>query len=116
MTTDATPDLPVVHAAPDPERFWGKVRRTLGRIPFTEDLLAAWYCAVDRDTPGYVRAVLFGAVAYFVLPADVIPDVIAGLGYTDDASVIAAAISAVGRNIRPEHRRQARAKIDELTR
>ncbi len=114
--TDATPNLPMVHAAPDPERFWRKVRRTLGRVPFTRDLLAAWYCAVDPDTPGYVRAVLLGAVAYFVLPADVVPDVIAGLGYTDDASVIAAAISAVGRNIRPEHRERARATIDELTR
>ncbi len=114
--TDAIPNLPVAHAAPDPERFWTKVRRTVGRIPFTEDLLAAWYCAVDRDTPAYVRAVLFGAVAYFVLPADVIPDVIAGLGYTDDASVIAAALSAVGRNIMPKHRQQARDTIDELTR
>jgi uncharacterized membrane protein YkvA (DUF1232 family) len=114
--TDATPNLPVVHTAPDPERFWAKVHRTVGRIPFTEDLLAAWYCAVDRDTPGYVRAVLFGAVAYFILPADVVPDVIAGLGYTDDASVIAAAVSAVGRNIRPEHRKRARATLDELAR
>jgi uncharacterized membrane protein YkvA (DUF1232 family) len=67
--TDAIPNLsnlPVAYTPPDAERFWAKVRRTLGRIPFTEDLLAAWYCAADRDTPAYVRAVLLGAVAYFV--------------------------------------------------
>jgi uncharacterized membrane protein YkvA (DUF1232 family) len=118
MNADAPSPLPVPvgQAAPDPERFWAKVRRTIGRIPFTEDLLAAWYCAIDRDTPGYVRAVLLGAAAYFVLPADVVPDFIAGLGYTDDASVIAAALSAVGRNITPRHRERARATVDELTR
>ena len=113
--TEAADDLPVAHGPPDPERFWAKVRRTVGKVPFTEDLLAAWYCAIDRDTPAYVRAVLLGAAAYFVLPADVVPDIIAGLGYTDDASVLAAAIAAVGRNIRPEHRERARAKVDELT-
>ena len=52
----------------------------LARIPFAEDLVAAYYCALDRDTPGYVRAVLFGALAYFVLPIDVVPDFLAGLG------------------------------------
>lgn len=106
--------LPVVYEPPDEERFFKKLRRVLGRVPFGEDLLAAWYCALDRNTPGYVRGVLFGAVAYFVLPADIIPDVLAGLGFTDDASVIAAAIAAVSRHISPEHRQIARRTLDRL--
>jgi uncharacterized membrane protein YkvA (DUF1232 family) len=61
-----------------------------------------------------VRAVLCGAVAYFVLPADMIPDVLAPLGFTDDASVIAAAIAAVGGHLRPDHRDAARARLDRL--
>jgi uncharacterized membrane protein YkvA (DUF1232 family) len=106
--------LPVSYRPPDERRFWQKVRRVVARIPFSEDLLAAYFCAVDRNTPAYVRAVLCGAIAYFVLPADMIPDVLAPLGFTDDASVIAAAIAAVGGNLQPEHRDAARARLDSL--
>jgi uncharacterized membrane protein YkvA (DUF1232 family) len=89
-------------------RFWPKVRSTLGRVPFTEDVVAAFYCATDRATPAYVRAVLFGALAYFVLPTDLIPDFIAGLGFTDDATVLMAAFTAVRAHFTPEHRSRAR--------
>jgi uncharacterized membrane protein YkvA (DUF1232 family) len=93
-------------------RFWPKLRRVLAAIPFAEDLVAAYYCAIDRGTPAYVRAILMGALAYFVLPADVIPDFIAGIGFTDDASVLLAAITAVQGNLKPEHRARARAWIE----
>ena len=68
------------------EGFWTKARRTLGRVPFSEDAVAAFHCAFDSATPLPIRATLLGALAYFVLPLDVIPDFIAGLGYTDDAA------------------------------
>ncbi len=90
------------------ERFWDKLRRTLGRVPFVEDALAAYYCATDGNTPLYVKAVLMGALAYFIVPSDVIPDFIAGLGYTDDAAVLAAAIAAVRSSLKPEHFAAAR--------
>jgi uncharacterized membrane protein YkvA (DUF1232 family) len=107
--------LPVAYAPPDDRRFWAKLRRVVARIPFAEDLVAAYHCAMDRDTPGYVRAVLFGALAYFVLPTDMVPDMLAGLGFTDDASVIAAAIAAVGRHLKPRHREEARRTLDRLS-
>ena len=107
-------DLPVSYSPPDERRFWRKVRRVVARVPFAEDLLAAYFCAFDRDTPSYVRGVLLGAIAYFVLPADMIPDVLAPLGFTDDASVIAAAIAAVGSHLQPRHRDQARDRLDKL--
>ncbi len=91
------------------EGFWDKLRRTAGRVPFVEDALAAYYCATDRATPLYVKAVLMGALAYFVIPTDVIPDFIVGLGYTDDASVLAAAIAAVRSSLRETHYAAARA-------
>jgi uncharacterized membrane protein YkvA (DUF1232 family) len=112
--SEQTMTLPVAYAPPDDRRFWTKLRRGLARIPFAEDLVAAYYCALDRDTPGYVRAVLFGALAYFVLPTDMVPDFLAGLGFTDDASVIAAAIAAVGGHLAPRHREQARRRLDQL--
>ena len=92
--------------------FWTKVRRTLGRVPFVEEAVAAYYCALDRDTPLAVKAVLMGALAYFVMPADMIPDFLALFGFADDAAVLAAAIRAVSPHIGPRHHRQARAALD----
>ena len=106
--------LPVAQQAPDERQFWAKLKRVLARIPFAEDLVAAYYCALDRDTPTRVRAILFGALAYFILPADAVPDLFAGLGFTDDAAVLAAAIAAVSRHLQPRHREQARARLQSL--
>jgi uncharacterized membrane protein YkvA (DUF1232 family) len=108
------PQLPVAWRPPDERRFWAKLRRVLTRIPFAEDLVASYYCALDRDTPAYVRAVLCGALAYFLLPTDVVPDFLAGLGFTDDASVLAAALAAVGRHLQPKHRAQARESLERF--
>ena len=94
--------------------FWTKARQTLGRIPFSEDAVAAFHCATDGATPLPVRATLFGALAYFVLPFDVVPDFLIGLGYTDDAAVFAALLGLVGRNLKPRHREAARRKIASL--
>ncbi len=88
-----------------------KVKAFGAKIPFIEDVLAAWYCALDPATPARVKAVLMAAIAYFVLPADMVPDVVVGLGFTDDAAVMAAAITAVSRHIRPRHRQAARATL-----
>ncbi len=84
--------------------FWDKLKRVAGRLPFVDDLVAAYYCSMDVDTPLKVRATLLGALAYFILPIDIVPDFIAGVGYGDDAAVLAAAISLVSAHIRPTHR------------
>jgi uncharacterized membrane protein YkvA (DUF1232 family) len=91
--------------------FWDKVRRTLGRVPFVEEAVAAYYCALDPKTPLQVKAILLGALAYFVIPADMIPDFIAWLGFTDDAVVLAAAIRSVAPAITESHREKARAVL-----
>lgn len=87
--------------------FWPKVGRVLRHIPFARDLLAAYYCAVDPETPTYVKAVLMGAIAYFVVPMDMIPDFIAWFGFSDDATVLLTAVNAVSGHIRDRHREQA---------
>lgn len=92
-------------------RFWPKLRRVAGKIPFAEDLAAAVYCALDPATPARVRGVLLAAAAYFIMPADLIPDFIAGLGFTDDATVLMAAIGLVSGHIKDHHRAQARAAL-----
>ncbi|HVV94841.1 MAG TPA: YkvA family protein [Hyphomicrobiales bacterium] len=94
--------------------LWPKLRRVASRVPFAEDVVAAYYCVLDRDTPTKVRAVLIGALAYFILPADAIPDVLPVVGFTDDAGVIAAALAMVSRHITDRHRDAAKAALERL--
>ena len=89
-------------------RFWHKLKRLAVRLPFAEDLLAAYYCAFDRETPRHVQAALLGAIAYFVLPFDFVPDMLPILGFTDDAAILATALRMVATHITPEHREAAR--------
>ncbi len=88
--------------------FWSKAKAVARTLPFAEDLVAAYYCAFDRDTPIQVKATLVGALAYFVLPADAIPDLFPMLGFTDDAAVLLGALRLVTGHVRPEHREAAR--------
>lgn len=94
--------------------FWRKLKGLAARLPFAEDLIAAHYCAFDRRTPLHVKAALVGALAYFVLPADVIPDVLPVIGYTDDAAVLAAAVKLVASHITPNHREAARRTLGQM--
>ncbi len=116
MAAMGTKDLAVTEAdklAADEELaragFWRKLRRVMGRIPFAEELVAAYYCATDRQTPAHVRGVLMAAIGYFIVPTDMIPDFIATLGFVDDATVLTLAIASVSRHIKPEHESKARA-------
>lgn len=115
MTTELS--IPSVEWKPaDEPRLWKKLVRVASRITFADQLVAAWYCAVDPATPHHVRGVLLVALGYFVLPTDAIPDLIAGLGFTDDATVLAAVVTTVGRYLTDEHRARARRRLDELLR
>lgn len=95
------------------QRFWSTFRRAARYIPFADDLVAAWFCALDPATPHKVRAVLLAALAYFVLPFDTIPDFVAGIGFSDDIAVLIAAITMVRAHITPAHREAARRALSE---
>lgn len=92
--------------------LWALLRKAARNVPFARDALAAWYCARDPETPTRVKAILMAAVAYFVMPIDVIPDLLPFLGFTDDAAVIAAALATVANAIKPAHREQAQETLD----
>ena len=94
--------------------FWPKIRKLAPRIPFAGDAVALWFCARDTATPAGTKAMLMAALAYFVVPTDVLPDWFVGLGFTDDAAVIAAAIGIAGRAIKPAHREAAKALLARL--
>ena len=91
--------------------FWRKFAKFARQLPFAEELAAAWFCATDPSTPATAKGILIGALAYFVLPLDAVPDFIAGIGFTDDAAVLAMAIRTVSRHMKPEHYARARAAL-----
>ena len=129
MTTNAKPMKP--EDALDPSRalvpsiqqvnevrvqkgFWPKIRRTAARIPFARQVVSVYYSARDPETPTAAKGIMLGALAYFVLPIDAIPDIFAGIGFTDDAAVIAALIATLGANIKRRHKDQADAALKRL--
>jgi len=129
MTTNAKPITP--EEALDPSRalvpaiqqvnevrvqkgFWPKIRRTAARIPFARQVISVWYSARDPETPMAAKGIMLGGLAYFVLPIDAIPDVFAGIGFTDDAAVIAALIATLGTHIKRRHKDQADAALERL--
>ena len=58
------------------ENFWRTAKKAARHVPFMEDVVAAYYCALDKQTPLRVKGILFAALGYFILPADTIPDVL----------------------------------------
>lgn len=94
-------------------RFWPTVRKAVRSIPFIDEVVAAYYAMLDPATPMRPRLILIGALAYFVSPFDLVPDMILGLGFLDDASVLAAALAAVRGSVTEAHREAARRALDE---
>jgi len=94
-------------------KFFATFRKAARYIPFADELVAAYYCAFDPDTPHHVRAMLLAALAYFVLPADVIPDFLVGVGFGDDAAVLLGTISLVRAHITPTHHAAARRVLSD---
>ncbi|WP_249692061.1 YkvA family protein [Stappia sp. WLB 29] len=92
-------------------RLFKVARKAARQIPFMEDVIAAYYCAVDPATPVRVRGTIFAGLAYFVMPFDIIPDAILGIGFTDDASILLGVLALIGSHMREEHREAARAAL-----
>lgn len=94
--------------------FWRTFAKAAKQIPFAEDVVAAYYCALDPETPGKAKAVLLGALAYFIMPMDAVPDILALVGFSDDIAVLTLAIATVRANLTEAHRIAARKSLDDL--
>ena len=76
--------------------------------------LILFYCLQDKDTPAWAKGVIVGALGYLVLPADLIPDIIPGVGYGDDWGALVAALGTVAAYIKDEHKAKAQAQVERL--
>lgn len=94
--------------------FWRTFAKAAKQIPLAEDVVAAYYCALDPNTPGKAKAVLLGALAYFIMPMDAVPDFLALVGFSDDIAVLSLAIATVRSNLTEAHRIAARKSIANL--
>jgi uncharacterized membrane protein YkvA (DUF1232 family) len=94
--------------------FWPKLAQNFARLPFAEEAMAAYYCAFDVATPLKVKGTLLAALAYFVMPLDVVPDFLLGIGFTDDLAVLVTAISLVRNHVTQAHRAKAREALERM--
>jgi uncharacterized membrane protein YkvA (DUF1232 family) len=107
----STESLPVTVGK---EKLWTKINRHAKRIgkELTENALKLYYSAKDENTPAWAKTVIYGALAYFILPLDAIPDFLP-IGYTDDLTTLIAAITTVSLYITKEHAEKAKQKIKQ---
>lgn len=95
--------------ADDYESFIRKLRRHITRFPGLVEVLAMYFALRDPATPVHAKAALSAALAYFIVPLDLVPDVWLPAGLLDDLAVIAATLAGfAGCYITEEHRRKAR--------
>jgi uncharacterized membrane protein YkvA (DUF1232 family) len=109
-----TPDTAARNEKTVRRGFWQKLKRNLARIPKADEVVAAYYAAFDSNTPFRAKAMLMAALAYFVLPLDVVPDFILGLGFTDDMTVLLTAFGLIRTHVTEQHRERARATVEAL--
>lgn len=101
----------------DDDAFWRKIARVLknkSKKAVNEVLLLAlqlYYVMLDDDTPTWAKTVILGALAYFVVPVDLMPDILP-TGYLDDVGTLSAAVGTVHSHIKQEHQDKAQEKID----
>ena len=98
--------------------FWQKLARyalVIGREGIKSALIL-YYTLQDPEgkVPAWAKAVVIGALGYFIFPLDVIPDFIPAVGFTDDLAVLVAAMGTIALNIPQQARDRAEAKMKEL--
>ena len=93
--------------------FWQKVGSVAKQAGFEviEKALWLYYAAEKPSVPAAAKAVIYGALAYLILPVDAIPDALPVIGFTDDLAILAAAVSSVAMYIDDSVKAQARAKL-----
>ncbi|MES1924598.1 YkvA family protein [Salinisphaera sp. T31B1] len=95
-------------------RFWSKVSRVARRAGYELLEKALWlhYAAQRPSTPAWARATAYGALGYFILPFDAIPDWLFGLGLTDDLGALTLAVITLSQYIDSDVRRRTSQKLD----
>ncbi len=98
----------------DAASLWAKMRKYAQRAGYEVLEKALWlhYAAQKPDTPAWARATAYGALGYFILPTDAIPDWLFGIGFTDDLGALTLAVATLAAYIDGDVRHRATRKLD----
>ncbi|WP_281614196.1 YkvA family protein [Flammeovirga sp. SubArs3] len=96
--------------------FWSKVMKFARKagLKITYYAVTLYYTMLDEDTPYASKLVIMGALGYFILPVDLIPDIAPGIGFTDDLAALTSAFVTVAMHIKPEHKEKALIQIQKI--
>ncbi|MCR4824302.1 MAG: DUF1232 domain-containing protein [Bacteroidales bacterium] len=97
----------------DARKFWKKLRRVFRKIGAKAAYYALilYYAMQDPQVSGKDKGIIIGALGYFLLPLDLMPDFIPGVGYTDDIAALSLAVYKVWKCITPQVRSEAESKV-----
>ena len=74
-------------------------------------VLLLYYVLKSPDVSGKDKTLIIGALGYFILPVDLVPDFIPVAGFADDLAAVMAVLKIVWNNVTPAIRQQAKAKL-----
>lgn len=99
----------------DEKSFWKKLHRLASRagVKVVYYALTLFYTLADENTPAKYKAIIAGALGYFILPFDLLPDFLPFTGMADDWAALLAAVSYVSTAITPEIKAKAKLKLAE---
>lgn len=86
----------------------------LDKIPFGVQAVAAYRAMLDPGVPFRAKALIAGALAYLIIPTDLMPDFVPFMGYVDDAAAFTALIGTVAHHITDVHRDEAKQMIQRF--
>lgn len=97
------------------EKFWAKLKRygkkAGSAVVYT--VLLLYFTLQNPDVPAKTKATIIGALGYFILPLDLIPDIAAGFGFTDDLGVLGIALLQAAMYINDDIKLKAKTKLQE---
>lgn len=77
-------------------------------------VLLLYQLLITEKTPLKDKAIVIGALGYFICPIDLIPDIMIGTGFLDDASILMYALTTISSSITPEIRLDARKRLHQI--
>ena len=111
-------DIPSYESHFDENKFWDKVKGIAKKTGETvlRPVLTLYYILVGGNVSIKNKAYIIGALGYFILPIDIIPDFLTVVGYTDDLAIIFLLLKQLQECNTPEIQEKVEAKINELLR
>ena len=97
------------------EKLWSKITNYAQKtgVKVIYSVLLMWYAYKRKDTPAWAKRIILGALAYFISPIDIVPDLTPFLGFTDDLGVLGMGLVAIAAYVNDDVRKNARERLNK---